>query len=241
VPVDFISQGGLKPIDIFTLHTYPGAKPPEWIETILVPVAEAMKEQGIHRPIWFTEFAYYADDETWIEPFNDFIKFSGAGAGYHQANERIQAEYQVRIAVTMFSHGVEKLFFHAGTGSAINHGNLWTMFLRYGSEPFKNYATQAVMASLLTPDCKFVKQLVPDQQSKVYLFSDGKRSVGVVWAPAGAEGVKPLQLTSAKLQVLDLVGRPKDLRSIAPSGTPVYVVGEGVSPEEFEKALVLAP
>ena len=174
----------------------------------------------------------------WIEPFNDFINFSGAQPGYHQANERVQAEYQVRIAVTMFSHGVEKLFFHAGTGSAINHGNLWTMFLRYGSEPFKNYATQAVMASLLTPDCKFVKQLMPDEQSKVYLFSDGKRTVGVVWAPAGAE-VKPLQLTSTKLQVLDLVGRPKEMRTITPNGTPVYVVGEGVSPEDFEKAVVV--
>ena len=66
----------------------------------------------------------------------------------------------------MFAHGVEKLFFHAGTGSAINHGNLWTMFLRYGNEPFKNYATQAVMAGLLTPDCKFVKKLLPSCLSK---------------------------------------------------------------------------
>jgi hypothetical protein len=55
-----------------------------------------------------------------IEPFNDFVRFS---FGRHLANERIQAEYQVRIAVTMFAHGVEKIFFHAGTGSAINHGN----------------------------------------------------------------------------------------------------------------------
>ena len=156
--------GGLKPIDIFTLHTYPGANPPEWIEKALVPVAELMKEQGIKRPIWFTEFAYYADDDCWIEPFNAFLNFSGAGAGRHQPSERIQAEYQVRIAVTMFAHGVEKLFFHAGTGSAINHGNLWTMFLRYGSEPFKNYATQAVMAQLLTPGLQ-VRQEAPARRT----------------------------------------------------------------------------
>ncbi len=180
VPVEIHFAGRAEAYRHLHLAHLPGAKPPEWIETILVPVAAAMKEQGIQRPIWFTEFAYYADDETWIEPFNYFIRFSGAGAGYHQANERIQAEYQVRIAVTMFSHGVEKLFFHAGTGSAINHGNLWTMFLRYGSTPFKNYATQAVMAGLLTPDCKFVKQLMPDEQFKAYLFNDGKRSVGII-------------------------------------------------------------
>lgn len=194
VPKEFIALGGLKPIDIFTLHTYPGTNPPEWIEKALVPVAELMQEQGIKRPIWFTEFAYYADDEAWVEPFNQFLgefKF-GAGAGRHQPSERIQAEFQVRIAVTMFAHGVEKLFFHAGTGSAINHGNLWTMFLRYGSEPFKNYATQAVMAGLLTPDCKFVKKLLPDEPVKAYLFGDGKRTVGVIWSPAGGQP-KPVE------------------------------------------------
>lgn len=240
IPVEFISQDGLKDIDIFTLHTYPGRNPPEWIEKILVPVGEAMKEKGTVRPIWFTEFAYYADDETWIEPFNAFISFSGAGAGYHLPNERIQAEYQVRIAVTMFAHGVEKLFFHAGTGSAINHGNLWTMFLRYGNKPFKNYASQAVMAKLLTPDCKFVKKLLPDQPVKAYLFSDGKRTVGVVWATAN-EKPKPIELTNARLQVWDLVGRPQVPRTLTPSETPVYIVGEGISADEFEKGVVVAP
>ena len=240
VPVEFISSGGLKYIDIFTLHTYPGRNPPENIEKILVPVAEAMKEQNTVRPIWFTEFAYYADDDCWIEPFNTFLNFSGAGAGYHQANERIQAEYQVRIAVTMFAHGVDKLFFHAGTGSAINHGNLWTMFLRYGSEPFKNYETQAVMARLLTPDCKFIKRLLPDEPVKAYLFGDGKQTVAVVWSPAG-ENPKPVQLTGAKLQLWDLVGRQQASRTFTPSGSPVYIIGEGVSPEDFEKSVAVAP
>jgi len=239
-PLNFIKLDGLKYFDAFVLHTYPGRNPPEWIEKALVPVTAAMEEQGIRRPIWFTEFAYYADDETWIEPFNAFISFSGAGAGYHLPNEQIQAQYQVRIAVTMFAHGVDKLFFHAGTGSAINHGNLWTMFLRYGSEPFKNYASQAVMAKLLTPDCKFVKKLLPGEPVKAYLFGDGKQTVGVVWTTAG-EKPKEVQLTNTKLQWWDLVGRPQASRKFTPSETPVYIVGEGVSAEEFEKAVVVGP
>ena len=55
---------------------------------------------------------------------------------------------------------MEKIFYHAGTGSGINHSNLWTMFLRYGSEPYKSYASQAVQAKLaysplanLSSDC----------------------------------------------------------------------------------------
>ena len=239
-PLQFIKLGGLQHIDIFTLHCYPGRNPPEYIEQALVAVRKAMDEQNLHRPIWFTEFAYYADDETWIEPFNEFIKFSGAGAGYHQPSERVQAEYQVRMAVTMFAHGVDKLFFHAGTGSAINHGNLWTMFLRYGSEPFKNYASQAVMAHLLTPDCKFVKRFLPDEPLRAYLFSDARRTVGVIWTTAGQKP-KPVQLTNPKLQVWDLMGRPQAQQVFTPGETPAYIVGENISPEDFEKAVVAVP
>jgi hypothetical protein len=69
-PLNFIKLDGLKYFDAFVLHTYPGRNPPEWIEKALVPVTAAMEEQGNRRPIWFTEFADYADDETWI--FNLF-------------------------------------------------------------------------------------------------------------------------------------------------------------------------
>ena len=73
-------------------------------------------------------------------------------------------------------------------------------------------ATQAVMAGLLTPDCKFVKKLLPDQPVKAYLFGDGKRTVGVVWTTKD-ETPKPVQLTGAKLQLLDIVGRPQAART----------------------------
>jgi hypothetical protein len=234
-PLRFISLGGLKHVDVFTLHAYPQRNPPEYIEQALVSVGKAMQEQGIRRPIWFTEFAYYSDDDPWVEPLSAL-----PGAYYQQASERVQAEYLVRFAVTLFAHGGEKLFFHAGTGSAINHGNLWTMFLRYGGEPFKCYASQAVLAQMLTPDCKFIKQLLPQEPIRAYLFGDTKRTVGVVWAPINTKA-KQIQLTNAKLQLWDLMGRLQTSRMFTPSETPVYVVGEDVSPEDFGNALILAP
>jgi hypothetical protein len=239
LPKEFIALWGLKPIDILTLHGYPGMTPPEYIESVLLPLAAAMREQGACRPIWFTEFAYYADDDCWIEPFHVFVHFY-FGGGRHLASERVQAKYLVRIAVTMFAHGVEKIFFHAGTGSAINHGNLWTMFLRYGCEPFRNYPTQAVMAKLLTPDCKFIKKLLADQPLKAYLFGDGKQTVAVIWAPAGTRP-KSLRLTNAKLKLWDIVGCAQASRTFTPSESPVYVLGKGVSADEFAKALVVRP
>jgi hypothetical protein len=64
--------------------------------------------------------------------------------------------------------------------------------------------------------------------------------VGVVWTTAG-EKPKEVQLTNTKLQWWDLVGRPQASRKFTPSETPVYIVGEGVSAEEFEKAVVVGP
>ena len=60
----------------------------------------------------------------------------------------------------------------------------------------------------------------------------------MIWSPKG-EQPKPVQLTNAKLQLWDIVGRVQTSRTFTPSESPVYVVGEGVSPEDFEKAVVV--
>lgn len=227
-PEQFITLGGLKHLDVLTLHDYPLRTAPEGIEPSLQRLGALMDEHGTRRPIWFTETAYWADDEPWSSDIN---------ASYPVvASERIQAEYLVRLNAILLANGVEKIFFHAGTGSAINHGNVYTMFLRYGSEPYKCYTTQAIMSQLFTPSCKFVKRLLPGEPVHAYLFRDTKRTVAVVWAPAGTPP-QPLELADARLQVWDIVGRPQTCRTFRPSETPVYVVGEDISPDEFEKML----
>jgi hypothetical protein len=63
--------------------------------------------------------------------------------------------------------------------------------------------------------------------------------VAVVWAAAG-DNPKPLQLGNLKMQVWDLVGRPQAARTFTSSETPVYIVGKGLSGDEFEKALAVS-
>jgi hypothetical protein len=231
----FISLGGLKNLDVFTLHAYPGQNTPEQVEQLLEPVRKAMDEQGARRPIWFTEHAYFADDEPWsIAAERNFF------SEIQLPSERLQAEYEVRFSVMLFANGGEKIFYHAGTGSAINQGNVWTMFLRYGGEPYKCYASQAVLAQLLTPNCKFVKRLLPEGPLRAYLFTDGHRTVGVFWAPAGAKP-QTLQLAHPKLQLWDLMGRPQASQTFTPGESPMYIVGEGVPAPEFENAVIVAP
>ena len=188
-----------------------------------------MEEDGGRKPIWFTEFAYYADDDPWGTPMVGRTS---------QASELIQAAYEVRFCTICLANGVEKIFFHAGTGSAINHSNLWTQFLRYDSEPFKNYASQAVMSQLLTPTCKFVKRLLPDEPIRAYLFRDEHRTVAVIWKASDGES-KPITLTNDKPQLWDIMGRPHGPRTFTPDGNPMYIVGQGVSVEDFEKGVVV--
>ncbi len=172
-PGEFIKLGGLKNIDIFTLHYYPGHMPPEQVEPWFQRLSRMMDQYGLRRPIWITETAYSADDEPWITPANVYLTTPA-----YLPSERMQAEYEVRYNTILLANGVEKIFYHAGTGSGINHDNLFTMFLRYGSEPYKSYASQAVQAKLLTPSCKFVKRLLPGEPLRAYLFHDAERAVG---------------------------------------------------------------
>ena len=227
----FITLGGLKHLDMFTVHVYPSLEPPEYMEQVIQRLQTVMDQNGGRKPIWFTEYGYYGDDDPWCLPI--VVHFNGA----RLPSEQVQAEYQVRFATVLLANGVEKIFLHAGTGSAINHTNFWTMFLRYNSEPFKCYASQAVMAQFLTPSCTFVKRLFAnDDGIRAYMFHDTARTFAVVWSPSDTK-TKPIELTNEKLEAWDIMGRPMNQRSFAPTTAPVYIVGEGLSAAELEDGL----
>ena len=175
-------------------------------------------------------FAYFADDDPWAKPWRRW--------GTAVASERVQAEYHLRMSTLLFANGVEKLFHHAGVGVGINYTAFWTVMLRYGNEPYRCYASQAVMSQLLTPSCKYVKRLFADRPVRAYLFRDTKRTLAVVWTPEDATA-QPIRLVDPKLHIIDIMGRHQAMQTFTPSETPVYVVGEDVSVEEFEKALSL--
>jgi hypothetical protein len=132
----------------------------------------------------------------------------------------------------MFAGGVEKIFYHAGTCDGLNRDSLQGIFYEYAGQPHKIYAAQAVMAHLLTPGCRFVKRLSLGDGLRGYLFRDGKRHVAVVWAPAGEP--EPVRIEGDKIQPWDLMGRPQRSRHFTPTGTPVYLVSEGLSDDAFE-------
>lgn len=222
----FFAAGGLAAVDAVDIHHYPGLRSPESMEGLLEKLGRLMDQHGRRKPIWLTEYGYYADDEPSTIP----PKHSGFDRPL--PSEQLQAEYAVRWATIMLAGGVEKVFYHAGTCDGIDRDSMQGIFYEYGGQPHKIYAAQAVLAHLFTPSCQFVKRLPLEHGVKGYLFRDGPRRFGVVWAPAKARPV-PLRLANAKMQLWDLMGREQSERHFTPNGTPVYVVAEGLEEDGF--------
>jgi hypothetical protein len=226
----FFEAGALEVIDAVDIHQYPRIRPPEFIEKLVEGLNSLMEEHGGRKPIWLTEYGYYADDEPSLVPIphSDFDQ--------PLPSERVQAEYAVRWATILFANGVEKIFYHAGTCAGINDDSLEGVFYEYGGEPHRIYAAQAVMARVFSPSCRFVKRLRLDTSVKGYLFEDKDKLAAVVWAVSGARP-KVVRLQSDQLQLLDIMGRSVPAREFVPTGTPVYIVSERMSVPAFEAAL----
>jgi len=226
----FFGGGGLEAADAIDIHHYPGIRPPEFLEGLLQKLNALMDEHGGRKPIWLTEYGYYADDDPATVPLPH------GGTDKPVGSERLQAEYAVRWTTLGLAGGIEKIFYHAGTCHGLNGDAMEGVFYKYGGEPRRIYAAQAVLAQLLTPTARSVRQLSLGDGVKTYLFRDGQRLVAVVWSTGRAEpGI--ITLPDARLQLWDLMGRPQPARQFTPSGSPVYVVAKGVSDDAFAAAL----
>ncbi|MGO8752010.1 MAG: carbohydrate binding domain-containing protein [Thermoguttaceae bacterium] len=227
----FFVAGGLAAVDAVDIHHYPGMRSPEFIEGLAEKLGSLMDKHGNRKPIWLTEYGYYANDEPWAIP----ATYEGFDSPL--PSEQTQAEYAVRWATILLANGVDKIFYHAGTCGEINRANLEGVFYQYGGEPQKIYAAQAVMAHLLTPNCRPVKRLPLAGTARGYLFRDGEATIGILWDPSRGRAEAAIELSDARLKIWDVVGRPQSTHHVALSGAPVYVLGCGQSDAEFEAAL----
>jgi len=247
----FFAAGALEVIDAVDIHHYPRLRPPEFLEPLLEKLNALMEKHGGRKPIWLTEYGYYADDDPGTVP--------AVHHGFDQPlpSERVAAEYAVRWAVIGLANGIDKVFYHAGTCQGINSDHLQGVFYKYEGQAREIYAAQAVLAHWLSPHCRFVNKLPLGDGVKGYLFRDGDRLVAVVWAGktapaprapakgAGGQGVKPaaqvrprtIRLAHEQLQLWDLMGRPQQAREFTPSGRPVYIIGGGLSDDAMVAGL----
>ncbi|MFC1715916.1 carbohydrate binding domain-containing protein [Candidatus Poribacteria bacterium] len=214
---EFIEAGGLKWVDAFNLHTYPGLAMPESYEEPLRLLREKMQSVGADKPIWFTEGAYYADDDMPFEPYDAWLK--------PLDSEAEAAEWQVKFNAILLAYGVEKIIYHSGTPGSLNNESLSGIFFEWAGEPRKMLVTQSVMANLLPASVNSFGRLDAPENVRAYGFETDEQTVIVAWAEEYTE--TEVSLAGKPWRVLDLQGNELNADSITLKERPVYFIAEG--------------
>ena len=226
--------GLLKCCDAVDLHIYPGYQRPEYLEADLVNIGQMMDRYGGRKPLWLTEHGYYADDDLNVIP-PDRSRFPEV-----LANERIQAEFSIRFNLILLANGVQKIFYHAGTAEPLNRDQIQGIFFRYGGQPRKIYPALAAMASLFSPQVRFIKDISPAlRRQRALMFQDGNRLILAAWQPFQGKSSR-LKVTGAGIELRDLMGNPIPGGQSNLSTSPIFVLAEGLSAADLEKAVQIS-
>jgi hypothetical protein len=211
---EFLDAGGLQWVDMLNLHIYPGLAEPESYLEGLQKLNEAMDKAGGKKPLWFTEGAYYADDDPPSTPHRSWMQLLGS--------ERECAEYQARFDIVLLSQGVRKIIYHSGTCGTLNDEGLESIFFEWDGAPRAMVASQAALTALLGPDTEPLGSL--SDRARLFGFRSRGRAVVVAWSETPDE----VTLTpSAGARVLDLMGNEVPAGPRTLTGSPCYLVLEG--------------
>jgi hypothetical protein len=218
---ELMAAGILSIIDLFNLHIYPGLRAPEGYIAGMDRFLRAMDARGARKPIWITEFSYYATDDL---PRTPFIPGDGNWAeGRLLRSERECAAYTTRFLTIMLAHGVEKVFVHSGASGTVNTPNLESCLFAAGGAPRKVLPAVAVLTELLGPHPKCVSFGQIGAEGREAAFETGTRSVVVLWA--AASGGNNLILRDRNVRCLDIMGRVIPPGVVRLSSDPIYLVG----------------
>jgi Glycosyl hydrolase family 10 len=218
---EFIEAGGLRWVDALNLHIYPGLTAPEAYEEPLRRLRGEMRSAGADKPIWYTEGAYYADDDMPLEPFEStWIK---------PADSEIEAaEWQIKFDTLLFAYGAEKIIYHAGTPGSLNNESLSGIFFEWAGAPRKMAVTQSAMANLLAPPIKSLGSLKAPETIKAYGFKTVGRTVVVAWTKDDT-ATRQIALAGKPWRVFDLQGNELKADHVVLTNRPVYFVTQGTT------------
>lgn len=213
------TSGGLRFCDAVSIHWYPG-EAPEGISASLQRLQDLMRAQGSEKPLWMTEFAYYADDDP------DPIK---RGWPSFVESEWLQAVWNMRACVLMLANGVEKIFYHIWP-TRLNSDIGSLIFFEYAGAPRKIAATQAALSYFLGEKPRCVYRAPHFEEDKhLYLFASppylkqpGRQLtyVAVVWAEGEASAGKAI----SGARYFNCGGTPLTGKSIPIGEAPLFAL-----------------
>jgi hypothetical protein len=217
---EVIEAGCLNYLDILNLHQYPGAEPPEAYIQSMKALSDLMAAHGGVKPIWITEFSYYAADDLPCRPFLPGEWFWGKLLD----DETQCAAFTVRYFAIMLGSGVQKIFVHSGSTAGPNEVGFECCLFGRQSQPRKVFPALAVLAETLGPNPVPAGSRIIGDSAYCYAFETGKRSVLVCWASSdqGTNGITP----ASGAKMWDIMGKPISTRPARLTAAPVYLTGQ---------------
>ncbi|MGB9596733.1 MAG: endo-1,4-beta-xylanase [Candidatus Poribacteria bacterium] len=214
---EFIELGGLQWVDALNIHIYPGVTAPEEYERPFSQLRAKMRESNADKPIWFTEGAYYADDDTPVKPYSSWLK--------PLDSELEASEWQVKFNAIILAYGVEKIIYHSGTPGSLNNESLDGIFFEWAGEPRKMLITQSAMSNIIRQPISSLGRLnSPDKIDAYGLICDGQMVV-IAWAD---EGTKIDISISKKWQAMDIQGNKIESGKLILTERPVYFISKEI-------------
>ncbi|MEK7399242.1 MAG: carbohydrate binding domain-containing protein [Candidatus Poribacteria bacterium] len=211
----FIELGGLKFVDALNIHIYPGVTAPDEYDKSFSQLRIKMRESQADKPIWFTEGAYYADDDTPVSPYSSWLK--------PLDSELEASEWQIKFNTIILAYGVEKIIYHSGTPGSLNNESLDGIFFEWAGAPRKMLVTQSAMSNLLKPPISSLGRLDSPEKVKAYGFKTDGQTVVVAWAEEGAK--VEISLTE-KWQAIDIQGHELKTDKLTLTERPVYFISK---------------
>ena len=224
-----IEAGVLKHCDILNLHFYPGARRPEAFLPEMDALLAAMDAAGGRKPIWITEFSYYAADRLPEKPFTP-----GVGDWAQERfleSERECADLTVRFFAVMLSRGTERIFIHSGGSGAANEPNFECCLMDYGGAPRKVFPALAVFCDLMGASPRAAGERRFGDAGYAMAFEAADRSVVMLWKDNA--GAKVRVDAPNEPRRLDLMGRTLAAGPIELSTSPIYLVGAAGTAKEM--------
>jgi hypothetical protein len=228
---DFVRGGGLAKVDILDLHNYPLTADPESYEPDIAELERMMAERGEPRPMWLTEYGCYADDDPYRTPLE---VGDAAMSKCVWPNEREAAQALVQSAAAFGTHGLRKIFLHAGSCGPINGSNAGSVFFEYGATPRKMLPAVWAFSRLVDADFEPVDTGPHPADMRVYVFKVKRGVLAILWT----REEEPVRVTaSGDITVIDIMGNTLEERSVDLTATPVYFLTRTLSPEELKRVL----
>jgi hypothetical protein len=174
-----------------------------------------MQEAGRPKPIYFTEGAYYGDDDLPFAPFE-----AGDALMRPLDSELECASYLARLDAILLSQNVRMIIYHAGVGGALNQPAVGGIFFEWDGAPRKMAVSLSVTNALLGPDLHFIGSAWDRVRS--FAFHSRGRTVVIAWDDKSHHLALTPRGPSPRL--LDISGATVTATSTPLGGTPYYLV-----------------